>query len=264
MDLNLLTVGVVVTFLLILTRLGGMLASSPLFSGQGIPMQIKIAIAMGLAITLFPLHAGAKGYQPPTDLIQLALLLAQEFAIGVCIGLAADLIFVAIRMAGEFMGFQMGLTISNLLDPQSGTVMPMMGQLLYLFAFMAFLSLNIHHGLIVAVDRSFAWLPLGQGGLLMQRLDLLFERFVHLGGEMFGLAVALALPVIGILFIAEIALAFVAKVMPQMNIFMVALPLKVAMGLLLIALSAPFFSEYLAGQYAQMIQHLLGLYQRVA
>lgn len=81
---------------------------------------------------------------------------------------------------------------------------------------------------------------------------------------MFGLALALALPVIGILFIAEIALAFVAKVMPQMNIFMVALPLKVALGLLLISLSAPFLHGYLSDQYAGLIQNLLGLYQRVS
>jgi flagellar biosynthesis protein FliR len=258
MDLQLLTISTVITFLLILIRISGMLVSSPVFSGNGIPAQVKVGIAVTLSILLFPLHADAPGYHVPHDLIAFSVMAAQEFVIGLLIGFVAELVFAAIRMSGEYIGVQMGLSVSGVLDPISGTQTPLVGQFYFIFAFLLFLSLNIHHALIVAVDRSFKWVPLGEG---IRNVALLTERFVTLGGEMFVIALLIGVPVMGILLATEAALGFVAKVMPQMNIFIVGLPLKIGLGLLVVLISLPYSAKFFADLYAAMIQHLLGLYQ---
>ncbi len=258
MDLSLLTVPTVITFLLILIRISGMMVSSPFFTNTGIPAYTKVGFAVIFSFILFPLHAGAAGYQAPTDLIQFTVVACQEFVLGLLIGFVMELLFSGIRMSGEILGVQMGMSVSGALDPITGVQTPLLGQLYFIFAFLVFLSLNIHHALIMAVNRSFEWIPIGG---FVTRMDLLAERFMALGAEMFVVALLVGLPVMGLLFASEAALGFVAKVMPQMNIFIVSLPLKTALGLLMVMVSLPYVGEFIGNQYAGLVQHLLGLYR---
>lgn len=261
MDLSVLTVNTVVAFLLVLFRISGMLVSAPLFNMRAIPPQAKIGLAFAMALIFFPLHMG--GLMVPTDLIQFALLAIQETLIGLLLGFTANLMFLAIQMAGEFISVQMGLSVAQVLDPVTQTNSPVMGQFFFYLAAILFLTLNIHHGLIVGIDKSFQWLPLGQfvGGEGALSGGALTVRLMKLTADMFLIALAIGLPVMGILLLSEVALGFVAKVMPQMNVFMVGIPLKVALGLLVIMISLPLVGEVLGHQYANLVQVLLGLYR---
>jgi flagellar biosynthetic protein FliR len=180
--------------------------------------------------------------------------------LGMMIGLVAELVFAAVRMSGEYLAVQMGLSISGTLDPITGIQTPLVGQIFFIFAFFIFLNMNIHHALIVAVDKSFHWIPLGQGITEMGRLA---ERFIALSGDMFVLALLVGLPVMGVLLATEAAMAFIAKVMPQMNIFIVGLPLKSFIGLLVIFATMPLLADLLSDQYSLLVQHLMGLYRGV-
>ncbi len=260
MDLSLLTVNTVIAFLLVMFRISGMMVSAPLFNMRNIPVQAKIGFSFAFAMILFPLHAA--NLVVPKDLIQFALLAIQETVIGILLGFTANLVFIALQMAGEYVSTQMGLSVANMLDPVTQTQSPIVGQFFFYFAALVFLSLNIHHGLIVGIDRSFNWIPLGHfigeghltGGLMA-------ERFIKLTSDMFVMALVLGVPLMGILMATEIALSFVAKVMPQMNIFMVGMPLKVGLGLLAIVWCMPYMVGMLGDQYSHLVKVLLGLYR---
>jgi flagellar biosynthetic protein FliR len=255
-DLSLLTVNTVIAFLLILFRISGMLVSAPLFNMRSVPMQPKIGLAFTMALILFPLYSA--NLKVPTDLIQFAVMGIQEVILGLMIGFVANLFFIGLQMAGEFISFQMGLSVANILDPVTQAQVPVIGQFFFYFAALLFLSLNIHHALILGVGESFKAVPLGtfftDGGMMA-------ERFIKLTSEMFVTAMVIGVPIMGILLVLEIALSFVAKVMPQMNIFMVGIPLKVGVGLILIMVSLPFLGQLLGDQYAHLVHVLKGLYR---
>lgn len=256
MDLSLLTTHTALAFLLMMFRLAGMMVSAPIFNIRSVPSQAKIGLVFATALVLFPLHAA--NFTAPTNLIQFAVMAIQETAIGLLIGFAASLVFFALQMAGEFIGFQMGISVAQVLDPVNGTNVPVIGQLFFYFGALLFLSLNVHHALILAVEHSFDLIPLGG---LIANFGALTERFLHLTGQMFILAMMVGLPIMGILLVLEVALSFVAKVMPQMNIFMVGIPLKVAVGLLVLITTMPALSVFLGDQYAELIHTLMGLYK---
>lgn len=250
----------IIAFMLVLCRMGGMLVSAPLFNMRSVPAQVKIGLAVATAIILFPLHSAH--LVVPKDLIQFSLLAIQESVIGLILGFVANLIFMGLQIAGEYISMQMGLSTASILDPVTQTQSAMIGQFFFYLGGLLFLNLNIHHGLILGIDRSFDWIPLGHfigegkltGGLMT-------ERLIKLTSDMFIVALMVGVPLMGILLILEVAVGFVAKVMPQMNAFMVAIPLKVALGLVLIIVCMPYLSMTLGDQYAHLVQVLMGLYK---
>jgi len=260
MDLSLLTTATIITFCLILIRVSGMMMSGPLFNLNGIPNQSKIGMAFAFSLILFPIYAQATSYIAPTDLPSFFWLAFQEFVIGLLIGFVAEMMFIAVRMAGEYLAMQMGLSSSAVLDPVSGVQTPVIGQLYFIVAIWLFLSINAHHALILGIDKSFHWIPLGQG---ITHVGILTQRFLALGSDLFVVALLVGLPVMSILLVLEAAISFVAKVMPQMNIFTVALPFKAAIGLLVLMMSLPFMPSFLTDQYADLVQHVFGLFRGV-
>lgn len=258
MDLSfLLTTNTLLLFLLLLTRISGMLVAAPFFSTMNIPMQVKIGIAVAIALVLFPIYS-LKAHLPATDLWSFSWSVGQELAIGLIIGFAASLLFTAVQMAGSHVTMQMGLGMAQAVDPIYQEQSPVVGQLYFVLAITLFLSLNIHHSLIIAVGKSFDAVPLAAG---FQGMGLLTGRMMAMASNLFTLSVMLILPILGIMLVKEIAMAFMAKIMPQMNIFMVSLPLKIALGLLLISMTLPFTAELLGKAYEELVRHLLVLYQ---
>ena len=261
MDVSLLNVNSILAFLLIVFRISGMILAAPLLGMRNIPMQTKVGFAFAFALILFPLHA-THALPQSKDLIQFAAVVFQEVAIGLLLGFTANLTFMALQMAGEFMSTQMGLSVAHVLDPVTQSQSPLIGQFFFYFAALLFLSLNVHHALIAGIDRSFTWIPLGhfigEGHLTA---SVMVQRCIHLCSELFVLAMTAGIPITGLLLVMEITLAFVAKVMPQMNVFMVAMPLKVLFGLLIILMALPAFAQVLGDHYAHLIQVLLNLYK---
>lgn len=256
MDLSLLSTSTVVTFLLVLFRVTGLFLSAPLLNMRSMPQLTKIGISFALAFILFPFHS--QNFVVPQDLIQFAVLAGQEIIIGLLLGFTANLIFVAIQMAGEYISVQMGMSMSSILDPMTGTQVPTLGQVYFYFALLIFLSMNAHHALILGINHSFDVVPLGK---FMASSGVMAERFIQLGVEMFTLALIVCVPVMGTLLVTEIALGYMAKVMPQMNIFMVGMPLKLAVGLTALAVSFPYVNQLLIEQFDQLSQYLKVLLQ---
>jgi flagellar biosynthetic protein FliR len=168
-------------------------------------------------------------------LATLVIAAMKEIGTGLLIGFASGLLFAGVRSAGEIIAFDIGFSAANIFDPENGTQNPVLGEALYLFTMLIFLAINGHHFLLEALRMSYDAVPIGSavlGGAVAQGL-------IGMAGTLFVVAVKFAAPVIVALFLSNVALAILSRVMPQMNIFTVSFPLKIGVGLMAILVSAP-------------------------
>ncbi|MBI4715207.1 MAG: flagellar biosynthetic protein FliR [Nitrospirae bacterium] len=171
-----------------------------------------------------------------------------EVMLGVLIGFIARLLFAAVEMAGELIGFQMGFSMVNVVDPMRGIPVPIVGQFYGLLAMLIFLTLNAHYVFLQAIGSSFALIPPFRFGMSEPLGDLL----ISLVGEMFVLAVKISAPVVVAVFITNVALNIVSRTVPQMNILVVGFPVTLAVGLLMMAMSLGLTGQMMAGVFSGM------------
>jgi flagellar biosynthetic protein FliR len=224
---------------LIFVRVGAILLTAPLFSSGSIPVHVKVGLSFMLAVIVFPLVSVNEGFTLP--LISLGVAMAGEVLIGVIIGFTARLLFAAVQLAGQLVGFQMGFGIVNVIDPQTSAQVSIIAQFENIITLLTFLALNAHHWFIMAIAKSFEVVPL----LTFSFTNSLMEALVQLSCDMFVVAAKVAAPIIAILLFTSVALGLLARTVPQMNIFIVGFPLKLAIGLLAVGLTLPLLSTIL-------------------
>ncbi|MFZ1081868.1 MAG: flagellar biosynthetic protein FliR [Candidatus Kryptoniota bacterium] len=225
-----------VVFLLVFIRTASMFATAPLYGHPSIPGQLKIWTAGLFAYAIFPLIAASTA-PISLDLGSLIVLVLQEIVIGSAIGFSLGIIFHGVVYAGELFGIVMGFSISNVIDPQNGFDVPVVGQLEYIIAIFIFLILNGHLFLIQALKMSYDAVPVSGLKLSAGVVD----TFVHMTGMVFLTAVKVGAPVIVSIFLADILLGVISRMMPQLQIFFIGMPLKAGVGILALMASLPFF-----------------------
>ena len=228
----LFSVGNIILFMAIFTRLSGLFTSAPLFSTYPIPAQIKIWLAAAIAFILFPIVQANTQFVTPNSVPALTLILFKEFLIGYVIELGVNTFTI-----------QMGLSADQALNPASGGNSPVITQAYTYLASMLFVILGAHRWLFSALYNSFKSMPVGY---IFNFSPGLVEQIVVITGQMFAVGLGIAIPIFGVLFITDILLGFTSKMMPQMNIFMVSLPLKIYLGLLLSLIFMRPMAEYIA------------------
>src|SRR5690625_5240541 len=153
------------------------------------------------------------------------LLLVKEAIVGLLIGLIAYIILSAVQIAGGFIDFQMGFAIANVVDPQTGAQSPLIGQYFYIIALLFLLSVNGHHLLIDGIYFSYDFIPMHEW-ISMQ--DGSIPRYViEMFNKMFLIAFQMAIPLVGCLFLVDVSLGIIARTVPQLNVFVVGLPIKI-------------------------------------
>jgi flagellar biosynthetic protein FliR len=239
---------------LALARVGGLLALAPVIGSRLAPLRVRAALALFLALAMLPLlpleHgvalAGARGA------FGLGAALAREAAIGLAIGLGAQLVLGGVQMAGQLAGIQMGLGLSNLVDPQSGEQLTSLAQWTNLLALLVFLAVDGDHVLIRAVAESFTLVPVGGGLPAAAGLGLVLT----LAGGLFVVALKVAAPVLVLVLLVNAAMGVLAKVIPQLNVFIVGFPLNVATGLFAFGAALPSTVHVLARAYGDLAASL--------
>ncbi|MFY9120608.1 MAG: flagellar biosynthetic protein FliR [Syntrophomonadaceae bacterium] len=223
-------------FLLLLGRLSGLFLSAPIFSSRQIPGRVKVLVLVLLSATLsfaIPIKTAVTIDTPGVFLAALVM----EIVVGATIGLVAYVIFAAIQLAGQLMDMQMGFGIVNVVDPVSGTQVPLMGNLTQTLALLMYLGFNGHHYLLQAIVQSYQMVPV----LGFQINNHFFELLMAIAVQMFVIAVKIAAPIIIAILVADIAMGFIARTVPQMNVFIVGLPLKILVGLLSLTIMMPVY-----------------------
>ena len=242
------TTAQVTLFSLILMRMSGFILLNPILGRINIPMQVKAGFIFVLTLTVYSFSAGdAFDIANP---LEYGFLLLKEFAAGYVIGYVTELFFFVITFAGYVMDFQMGLSMSTVYDPQSNTQVPITGSLLQAFYVLLFFAVDGHLALMKILLQSAEIVPYG-GIVITQNLAL---RVIDLFSECVIMGIKFAFPILAAEFLIEIGVGILNKIVPQINIFVINIQLKVIVGLgLLVFLISPI-GEYLSNLVTVMIK----------
>lgn len=241
-------------FVFVFLRMGAMIMGLPAFGSRNIPIIFRLGLAFAVAFVMLPLLGGLS--VPPMDRpLAMALAAGAEILIGLVVGLTIHLLFSGIQLAGQMAGYQMGMAIANVMDPNTSTQVPIIAHFNNLVATLLFLTINAHHWCFRAMIESYHRIPIG--GMSMQ--PALIADLMRLGGQLFVVAVMLGAPVIVALLLLSVALGLVARTVPQMNVFIVAMPLQIIVGLVFIGICLPHFTSALSGLFAELPRTLIRL-----
>lgn len=244
----------VLVFFFVLVRVAAILFVIPFFESRNVPVLVKVGLAVSVTWLLLP----RINIVPPNQLstpVTFVLGMASEIAIGMIIGFVVHLLFAGVQLAGQIAGFQMGFAIANVVDPASSLQIPMLAQFLNVFAMMIFLSLDIHYYFIQALVDGFELIPIWGAHFTPN----LFEFMMKTAASTFVIGVQLGAPVMVALLLTSVALGLIARTVPQMQIFIVAMPLKIILGLIFLGISLPYCSEFLKNAFVAMGAAIQGL-----
>ncbi|MEW6266649.1 MAG: flagellar biosynthetic protein FliR [Thermodesulfobacteriota bacterium] len=227
-------------FLLVLVRVSILVFLVPVLGSELVPAQVKAALALVLALILTPV-VGLDREAMPRTLIELAPLVLIEVFMGLALSLLIRLVLEGVQLAGQYIGYQMGLAIVNVIDPQTGTQSSVISELAYMLALLIFLALNGHHIIFKALVESFELVRPGRAAF-GQTVYALVSRGA---ADMFVIAVKIGAPAMAVLFFAQVSMGIVAKSVPQLNILFVGMPLYICVGLFFFGLALFFFTPIL-------------------
>ncbi|KJS87504.1 MAG: flagellar biosynthesis protein FliR [Peptococcaceae bacterium BICA1-8] len=236
--------------LAIILRITGFFISAPVFNSRNIPVQLKIALALILSLLVF-FMIYTKTSIPEINIGYIFLLIS-EFLIGIVIGFTAQLLFSAIQLAGQSIDMQMGFGIVNIMDPQSGLQVPLMGTFNNLLAVLVFFLINGHHFLLEALFYSYQLVPIA--GFYMN--SSLINLLIDFTADLFLIALKLSAPLVGALFITDFVMGIIARTVPQMNVFLVGMPAKILSGFFLLFLMIPLYVYLLTSLFERSFKDI--------
>ncbi|HLU21889.1 MAG TPA: flagellar biosynthetic protein FliR [Bacillaceae bacterium] len=244
-------------FILVFMRVSAFFVTLPLFSYRTLPATYRIGFAAFLSLLIY-YTLDVPGFEITGVYF---LLIIKEACVGLLIGFVAYLMLSAIQIAGGFIDFQMGFAIANVIDPQTGTQSPLIGQYLYMFALLFLLAVNGHHLILDGVFHSYKFIPLEQVFLPFGDANMA-EYIVKSFSLMFMIAFQMAIPVVASLFLVDVALGIIARTVPQINIFVVGFPIKIAVSfiVLFIVMGVMFGTvQYLFETMLKVMRNVMGL-----
>ena len=228
------------TLVLVTSRVAGLFLVAPVWSMRAIPSKIRGAVAVLLAFVLLPAVDTAV---LPDAVIALPLLIASEVLFGVILGMAAGMFVHAIVLGADVISVQMGLAIARTLLPGSGESSTTVGQLQSLMALALYMTIGGHLSLIVGLESSLRVLQ--PGGLW--ELMVGWGAFIALVGSVFSTAMRVAAPIMVAMVLTNLALAILGKAVPQLHVLMVAFPITINVGLIILGASLPFIAMLITG-----------------
>lgn len=250
-DLFSLVQNQIAVFFLIFIRVSGIFMLTPIYGSRNIPAHVKIALGLTISIILFPMIYNDE-IKITEQLLPYTFLIISEFLVGLIIGFVSSLVFTAIQMCGQILDTQIGFGIVNVIDPQSGNQIPLVGNFLYILALLVFLAINGHHVVLGALVASFKFLPLT--GVVFKAA--ISQFVVGLIKHIILIALQISLPVLAALLLIDIALGILSRTMPQMNIFIVGVPAKIFTGIFILSLVLPFYIYFLEKTFNGMYKNI--------
>jgi flagellar biosynthetic protein FliR len=228
-------------------RILAWLSFDPLLGNRAVPMRVRVALAIVLAMAVTPIL--------PTDTpLRLAsgdgmLILLQQIAIGAALGFSLRIVFSAIEFAGQLMGLQMGLSFATLFDPVNGAQTQVIAQLLTLTTALILFAFNGHHLVITALVQSFQEIPIGS----TLSADG-FAMLAHWGSTLFMVGLHISLPVTAALLVTNLTIGMMTRASPQLNIFAIGFPLTIGVGFVVLYLALAYLPARLDEFWLRAVQ----------
>jgi flagellar biosynthetic protein FliR len=246
----------VLTFLLVLGRVSPLFILAPMFSSRMMPARAKSVAAVALAIGIAPVATRAAGGDIghlPMDIIGIAGLMLKEILVGTAFAFALGAFFAAVSVAGTLLDTFVGFSFGQLVDPVTGNPGGALNQLYSLVGIAVFIAINGDAWIIQGLARTYETVPLTgtpEIGSLVQGVQVAFSGI-------FGAALEVCAPVLLAVVLTDAAFGVVSRVVPQLNVFAVGFPAKVAVGLVLIGVSLPFLGPWLGDELQQSVSTAL-------
>lgn len=238
-------------------RIFGLLLADPFFSSRSIAIKIRVGLALMLAILIGPLLPALPTV--PVVSPEGMLIAIRELIIGLSMGFVMRLIFSSVEMAGHLSGLQMGLGFASFYDPQHSSNSLVISQLMSLFMLLAFLSVGGHLVVLRVLIDSMVQLPLG--GIHVSAAG--FKQLADYGAIIFRTGVLLALPVLAVLLITNLAIGVMTRAAPQLNVFAVGFPLTLGVGFAAMYFSLPMLVPHIdqaIANYTRYVAQILAAF----
>ncbi|HHJ13911.1 MAG TPA: flagellar biosynthetic protein FliR [Gammaproteobacteria bacterium] len=242
-------IAAVTTVLLVSVRFGALFLLTPLFAVAQVPVRVRVFFLLTLA---FVMVYGLKvvPFAAPVTVAGLLQAVFNELVVGAALAFGVFAAFAAFLFGGRILDFQMGFGVANLIDPATRTQSPLLGTVLNLMAVIIFFLLNGHHMLIRGLAYSIEKIP---PGAPMRALGV--EAIVSQFGVMFVYGLAVVAPAVFTLLLLDVGMAVAARTMPQVNMFIIGFPLKIFLGLVLLALSLNYMGPLLEKIYGSIFHY---------
>ncbi|WP_022661881.1 flagellar biosynthetic protein FliR [Paucidesulfovibrio longus] len=235
------------SFYLTLFRISVVLFLLPFFGGKSIPAPAKGALVLVLTLAVWP-QLSFPGTLMPASGWEIGIMFLGELLLGMIMGMMVQFLFSAIQTGGQLIGFQMGFSMVNVIDPVTGTSEAVTAHFLYMIAMLTFFALNGPLHLLAGLAQSFELVPPGSLLLTPDAINQVFS----FSKQLFILAIHIAAPVMAALFMIDLALALIGRAAPQMHILVLGFPIKIAVGFFFLGFLFDIMATYV-GNYIQSL-----------
>lgn len=240
-------------FILVLTRVSAFFLVTPVFSSQVLPARIKTALVLLLSIFFASVSPCSINFTEISEL-ESVFLICSELIYGLALGLITVFIYSAVKLAGQMIEREMGLSMAEVLDPMTGENAESISILLDMLFILFFLSANGHQMLLLIMSKSFQAFPAGN---IASIFDLV-HGIINAGSIMLMASLRLAAPMLCVFILVLVVLAVFSRLMPDMDILFISMPLRVGMGLLMLGLFLPFVNQFMS-EFADWMGKLIPL-----
>lgn len=231
-----------IILLLIFIRIISAFSAAPIYNHQAIPVPVKVFIASVISYIIFSAISQTK-ILVEINFIWIAVNVIKEIITGLIIGFTINLIFYAVSFAGSLIGFDIGLSMSQILNPVDGMGSNVIEETIYLLAILIFFAIDGHHHLIRALVYSFTLVPLGTYALN----KTVYDSIIMMTASVFVIAVKIASPILVSYFLINIGEGILSRIIPQMQVFFVTYPIKLGIGFLMLATLTPLYVYLIRG-----------------
>lgn len=240
-----------VSFVLVLGRVGGLFVFAPLFSARMLPRPVKLATAVALSLAITPLAVGSQ----PLDVggLEIAGLLLKEIAIGLALSFAIGALSAAVQAAAGLLDAMIGFSLAAIVDPITNLQNAILGQFYSVFTVMVLIVTGGDHLMIQGFAASYRVVPLGEFPGFETIAGLAMQGFAGV----FVMGLQIVAPVLIALVIVDAAFALISRAVPQMNVLIVGLPAKIAVGFVVLGASLPFVSTQLDSELRDAVMAAL-------
>jgi len=246
-------------FLLVFIRISGLFLIIPVFGVRNVPAVFRIGLALFLAyivigFQILPLNVRMDTY------LHIAYYAFTELLIGFVLGFIAIIAFSAISMAGQLIDTHLGFGLVHIFDPQSGMEVSLMGKFKNILAIIIFFTIDGHHSLIRILINSFDIISAGN----LRIEPIITPEIIELFVNYFILALNIAIPIIAASIIVEMVFGIIVRTVPQMNIFVLGIPIKIVIGLIALYLLIPVYVSVMEGMFGDMLETMQNFIRKMA
>lgn len=240
-----------VGFFMVLMRISAFFVVIPIFGWPSIPARIKVSLTLLLAV-FFSMATPVPLAPKQVSVPETILLLINEGTYGLALGLIAAILFAAVKFGGRIIEQEMGLTMAEILDPLTGEEAQPLGELLEMMFIIMFLNANGHHLFLLTLSRSYEAFPAGS----IPTIPVLTAGMVRAGSTLLVCGLKLAAPMLAASMLLMVVLAVLARLVPEMDILFISLPLRIGLGLLMVAALLPLFGTFVS-EFAELMAKLV-------